>query len=49
MMTTTETMKKEWLDKWEELAKKDYHGKRDGYWRCYYNEKNEIVYEYISI
>jgi len=33
---------------WNRLVSEDARGKRSGgYWTCYYNERNEIVYEYI--
>lgn len=38
----------EWYKEWIRLAKRDYHGKRCGWWYCYVNENDEIQYKYIK-
>lgn len=55
-MTTKKTTQKnedwwesDWYKEWLELAKRDYHGKREGYWACYYNSKNELIYVYVHM
>jgi len=53
--TTTNLTSSNWWDsedhkEWLELAKKDYHDTRPkGYWTCYYNSKNELIYEYVDM
>jgi len=51
-MKTTKTTNSNWWDEewfaeWLRLAKRDYHGKREGYWVCYYNRTGELIYEYV--
>jgi len=38
----------EWYKEWEQSTKRKYHGKRDGAWYCYYNERQELVYVYLK-
>ena len=38
----------EWYKEWVRLAKRDYHGKRCGWWYCYVDENEEIHYKYIK-
>ena len=56
MMTKTEKVTKthewwneEWYKEWERLARRDYHGKRCGYWYCYYNKNGELIYKYVDM
>ncbi len=37
----------EWYKEWVKLARRDYHGKRCGWWYCYVDENEEIKYKYI--
>ena len=37
----------DWYKQWLELAKRDYHGKRDGYWICYFDKEKKLQYLYI--
>lgn len=34
-------------DEWERLARCEYHGVKDGYWICYYDNGN-LIYIYIK-
>lgn len=52
-MTTMMNSKNDWTNsswykEWEQIARKDYHGNRIGYWSCYYNVKKELIYFYVS-
>jgi hypothetical protein len=54
-MTTTSLEQKmpnwwntEWYKEWERLSKKTSQT-RVGKWVCFYNEKNELVYEYVDM
>ena len=37
-----------WYKEWLELAKKDYHGKRCGYWYCYFDRYEKLQYDYVE-
>ena len=51
--TTTEKTKwweSDWYKEWEKRAKESHvEIKLDGYWVCYNNEKNELIYEYVRM
>ena len=53
LVTMTETpsnwWETDWYRQWETLAKEEYHGKKDGYWKCYYNEENQLTYRYVNM
>jgi len=46
---TPEWWEQEWYKEWLQLARKDYHGKRCGYWFCYFNKDGELIYEYVPM
>ena len=45
-----EWVNSEWYKEWERLAAASHvETKVDGYWVCYNNEKNELIYEYVRM
>lgn len=39
----------DWYKEWIKLAIQDYHGNHVGYWICYNNSENDLIYEYIDM
>lgn len=48
-LATIKWWETDWYREWERLSERDYHGKRGGYWHCYYNAKNVLIYEYVDM
>ena len=54
MMETTSSKMRNWWDtdwykEWECLARNEGQERKIGYWRCYYNDKSELIYEYVDM
>ena len=49
-MMTSNWWTEDWYQEWLRLSKRDYHNsKPKGFWVCYYNDKNQIIYEFVDM